>query len=499
MLNLPKLKTELSQRSLSYYARQAWEVVEPGKEYVHGWHIDAICEHLEAVTRGEIRNLIINIPPRHMKSLLVSVFWPTWVWTTSPNQRWLFASYADSLAIRDALKCRRIIQSDWYQSQWGNVFRLTSDQNQKARFENDKTGYRVASGVGGMSTGEGGDVIAVDDPIKAIDVSSEAMRKAVIEWWDQAMSTRLNDPKRSAKVIVMQRLHEQDLTGYLLDKMKANGEHYEHLSLPAEYEPTKYVTCLGWSDPRTEPNELLWPERFDAVSLGNLKRALGSYGSAGQLQQRPSPAEGGMLKRAWWRFWIPKGANVTPVTTRQADGSLFEHPQMELPDTFDELIQSWDMTFKDTKASDFVAGGVWARAGANKFMLDLDHRRMNITETIKAVKAMSEKWPQTYAKLVEDKANGPAVIGMLHGEITGLIAYDPKTGKEGRVNAVSPQIESGNVYLPHPLVRAWVDGMIDECAAFPNGAHDDRVDQMTQALLRWQSMGKSEIIENPYW
>jgi predicted phage terminase large subunit-like protein len=172
-----------------------------------------------------------------------------------------------------------------------------------------------------------------------------------------------------------------------------------------------------------------------------------------------------------------------------ADGSLFEHPQMELPDSLDELIQSWDMAFKDTKSSDFVAGGVWARAGADKFMLDLDHRRMDIAESIRAVRAMTEKWPETHAKIIEDKANGPAVIGMLHGEISGLIAYDPKTGKEGRVNAVSPLIESGNVYLPHPSLVGWVDGMIDECAAFPNGAHDDRVDQMTQALLRWQIDG----------
>jgi predicted phage terminase large subunit-like protein len=462
-------------------------VVEPGRGYIHGWHIDAICEHLEAVTRGEIRNLIVNMPPRHMKSLLVSVFWPTWVWTWWPQARWLFSSYADTLSTRDSLKCRRIIQSDWYQDQWGEVFYLASDQNQKTRFENDKMGYRVASGVGGVSTGEGGDFLAVDDPLKAIDASSEAARKSVIEWWDQAMSTRLNDPKRSAKVIVMQRLHEQDLTGYLLDKIKVGGEHYEHLCLPAEYEPTTRITVLGWKDPRTQPNELLWPDRFDAKSLGNLKRALGSYGTAGQLQQRPAPAEGGLLKRVWWRFWIPKDVNLPPHTTRQADGTWYEHPQIELPDTFDELLQSWDMTFKDTKGSDFVAGGVWAKRQANKFFLDLDCRRMDINETIRAVEAMTEKWPDTYAKLVEDKANGPAVIAMLRDKITGLIAVDPKTGKEGRVNATSPQIESGNVYLPHPALRGWVDGFIDECAAFPNGAHDDQVDQMTQALLRWQT------------
>jgi predicted phage terminase large subunit-like protein len=490
---IPSQHATIAERlPLSEFLRGAWQVVEPGKEYVHGWHIDAICEHLEAVTRGEIRNLIINIPPRHMKSLAVSVFWPTWVWTWWPESRWLFSSYADTLATRDSLKCRRIIQSQWYQSQWGDVFSFTSDQNQKTRFENSKMGYRVASGVGGMSTGEGGDFIVVDDPLKAIDASSAAMRESVIEWWDQSMSTRLNNPQRSGKVIVMQRLHENDLTGYLLEKMQADGEHYEHLSLPAEYEPTQHVTSIGWTDPRTQTNELLWPDRFSTESIGNLKRALGSYGSAGQLQQRPSPAEGGLLKRTWWRFWIPKGANVTPVTTRQADGTLFEHPQMELPESFDEVAQSWDMTFKDTKGSDFVAGGVWGKKDADKFMLDLSHGRMDITATIAAVQKLTHKWPDAHLKIIEDKANGPAVISMLRSKVPGLVAYDPKSNKEGRVNAVAPQIESGNVYLPHPALVGWVDAMIDECAAFPNGANDDRVDQMTQILIRWQVKMRKE-------
>jgi predicted phage terminase large subunit-like protein len=489
LLNLPKLKTELAQRSLSYFAKQAWHVVEPSTEYTHGWHIDAICEHLEAVSSGQIRNLIINIPPRHAKSLLISVFWPVWTWTIKPEIRWLFASYADSLAVRDSLKCRRIILSPWYQAQWGEVFQLTGDQNAKTRFENSKTGYRVATGVGGVSTGEGGDIVAVDDPIKSFDASSLAARESVIEWWDLAMSTRLNNPKTSAKVVVMQRLHENDLTGHLLEKMQADGEHYEHLCLPVEYEKTQRVTCLGWRDPRTEPNELLWPERFDRKAVDALKRALGSYGTAGQLQQHPSPAEGGLLKRMWWRFWIGKDTSPAPVTTRLADGTIYEHPQVTLPDTFDDMIQSWDMTFKDTKGSDFVAGGVWGQEGANCYMLDLTHKRMDITATIQAVKDLSVKWPETYAKIVEDKANGPAVIGMLQGQISGLIAYDPKAGKAGRVNAVSPQIESGNVYLPHPTIAPWVYEMIDECAAFPNGAHDDMVDQMTQALLRWQNHG----------
>lgn len=493
MLILPSLHEidkALAERSLVEYAKQAWQVVEPGTTYVHGWHIEAICEHLEAVTRGEILNLIINIPPRYMKSLLTSVFWPTWEWTFQPASRWLFMSYADQLAIRDSLKCRRIIQSGWYQRNWGHVFTLTGDQNQKTRFENNHTGFRVAAGVGGLGTGEGGNRIVVDDPIKAQDAHSETIRQSVITWWDETMSTRLNDPNKSARVIIMQRLHEEDLTGHILAKMEAGGVRYEHLCLPAEYEPNGRVTSIGWSDPRREAGELLWPERFDREAIGNLKKSLGSYAAAGQLQQRPSPAEGGMLKRVWWRFWIPKGANLPPVKTPLDNGNLFEHPQVELPETFDEQIQSWDMAFKDTKQSDFVAGQVWGRVGANRFLLDQKMERLDIVASIRAVETMTVKWPETHAKIVEDKANGPAIIAMLRDKIPGLIAFDPKSGKEARVSAVSPVIEAGNVYLPHPQIARWIDGLIDRAAAFPNAAHDDDIDAMTQALLRWQVRGK---------
>jgi predicted phage terminase large subunit-like protein len=235
-----------------------------------------------------------------------------------------------------------------------------------------------------------------------------------------------------------------------------------------------------------EVGEPLCPERYPLEKLGRLRKRIGSYFWNALFQQRPSAAEGGLLKRRWWRFWVPTGVSYPPVVTRLADGTLYEHPQVELPDDLEEMIQSWDMTFKDTKNSDFVAGQVWARKGANKYMLDQVLERMDITGTIKAVERMAAKWPQAHAKLVEDKANGPAVIGMLRGKIAGLIAVDPKSSKEARVAAIAPQVEAGNVYLPHPRLLSWVDGLISSCAAFPNAAHDDDVDALSQALLRWQ-------------
>lgn len=455
--SLADLDRELSRRSLVEFIRLGWHVVEPATPYIHGWHIDAIAEHLEAVSRGDIRNLVINMPPRHAKSLLVSVFWPVWEWTQHPERRWLYSSYAASLSIRDSLKCRRLIESPWFQERWGHVFQLTNDQNAKIRFDNDKTGYRIATSVGGAVTGEGGDRVIVDDPANVNDASSDLMRQRTIEWWDQAMSTRLNDPKTGVKVIVMQRVHQDDLSGHVL---KQGG--YEHLKLPAEYEGTKTVTCIGWEDPRTEPGQLLWPERFGEPELVALKRSMGAYAAAGQLQQRPAPLEGGLIKKAWWKFY-----HTLPA--------------------LDGQIQSWDMAFKDTKASDFVAGQVWGHVGADRYLIDRFKKRVDFVESVRAVETMSDKHPLTRTKLVEDKANGPAVISTLRHKISGLIPVTPEGGKVARVNAVAPSIESGNVYLPHPDIAPWVDEFIEECAQFPNGAHDDEVDAMSQALLHLEN------------
>ena len=275
----PSLETfeiEECRRSLSVYQRAAWHVVEPHVPYVHNWHIDAITDHLEAVTRGEIRNLLINIPPRHEKSLNVSVFWPTWVWTSQAYVQWLYSSYVQALSTRDSVKCRRLIQSPWYQERWGHVFQMTGDQNVKTRYENNENGYRIATSVGGVGTGDGGDVIVVDDPHNVLEGESDKKREEVLVWWDEVMSTRLNDPQTGAKVIVMQRVHERDLSGHVL----AQGG-YEHLMIRTEYVPTTYVSVTGFKDPRTEEDELLWPERFTKKVIDDMKVVLGDYAFSG--------------------------------------------------------------------------------------------------------------------------------------------------------------------------------------------------------------------------
>jgi predicted phage terminase large subunit-like protein len=437
-------------------------VVEPSTKLVWNWHIDAICTHLEAVSRGEIRRLIINIPPGHMKSLLVSVFWPAWNWLQRPDWRALFCSSGLDLVIRDTRRCRDIITSEWFLETFEPEWSLRLDQNAKQYFELDSTGQRKTASVGSKVTGFRGDTVVIDDPLDATDAHSKAKRKACLTWFKETISSRVNDPRSGVFVLIMQRLHEEDLSGYLLD----SHDGWCHLCLPTEYEPKRsQPTSIGWEDPREKKGDLLFPEFFTDDVLDELKTILGSRGYAGQHQQRPSAEKGDIFEREWWQRY------------------------QELPNRWDALIQSWDCTFKGTSDSDFVVGQVWGVRGSNFYLLDQIRAQLTFPATLKAIRSLSKKWPECNAILVEDKANGPAVIQTLKGEIPGLIAVNPQGGKEVRANAVSPLVEAGNVWLPE--YASWAGDYIEEHTVFPNGANDDQVDATTQALLRLRPFAKS--------
>lgn len=447
--------------------------------------------HLQAMIEGRIKDLIINIPPGHAKSLLACVFLPAWVWIKRPGYRFLFGSYKTDYATRDSVKCRDLISSDWYQERWRHVFALSSVVNAKERFENNKKGVRaICAACSG--TGDRGNLTCVDDPMSVDQASSDAERKRHNDWWTGTMTSRLNDLRHDHLLLIQQRLHEDDTTAVSL----AQGG-YVHLYLPQEFEVDRRCTTdIGWQDPRTEEGELLWPARIGPAEVAQLKLRLGSYMYAGQYQQRPSPAGGGIFKRHWWRYWQPKFMELPPVQVRTEDGIIQVKP-VNLPDEFDEQLQSWDMSFKNLKENDYVAGGVWGVRGANRYLLDQVRKRLNFPETVQAVVALSHKWPKTTRKLVEDKANGPAVIATLRNGIAGLIPVEPDGGKVARAQAASPLVEAGNVFIPHPAIAPWVDGFIDELAAFPNGANDDQVDQTTQALnATLHQMPKSKPIRN---
>lgn len=296
------------------------------------------------------------------------------------------------------------------------------------------------------------------------------------------------------------RWHEDDLAGWLLSKEagaedEPEGWHVVNMPAIAEDEQRQFPpSCTVYPDLRGL-GEALCPERYSADKLHKVQRRLGTYFWASLYQQRPAPAAGEIFKRQHWRYWQPRNMALPPVMVRSGDGEVVAIAPVELPEQFDQVVQSWDLTFKDTRAADPVAGLVAGRVGANKYLLDRRNGRMDIVATLRAIAAMSIKWPQASAKLVEDKANGPAVIRMLHSKIAGLIAVEPQGGKLSRAQAAQPEVESGNVYLPHPHIAAWVDEFINNCAAFPNAAHDDDVDAFTQLIAYWQMQGGIAVEE----
>lgn len=460
LLDTVRLDAELGRRSFREYVGMAWPHVESAP-FVPNWHIDAMAEHLQAVTAGQIQDLLINIPPGCSKSLMTCVFWPTWEWAREAKTRFLFASYDQHLSTRDSVKSRSLIDTSWYRARWPHV-RFKSDQNEKTYYETSAGGWRLSTSIGGHGTGEHPDRTVVDDPHNVRKAESDKDRETVIQWWDLTISLR-GMARNARRVVIMQRLHENDLSGYIL----AKEEGWTHICLPMRYEPKRMVaTPLRWSDPRTNDGELLTPQQFPEAKVQKMEKRLGAYGSAGQLQQRPSPAGGGKVKREWWRYY------------------------KDLPERFDEIVQSWDLTFDKKAKSHFVSGQVWGRIGARILLLDRDHRRMNAPDQVRAILNMSAKWPLATAKLIENKANGPAVIAMLNDKVQGIIPIPASESKEARVDAISPLIEAGNVYLPalsigeSVILEPWVEEFIEEWTQFPNGAFDDDVDAGSQALNR---------------
>lgn len=516
---------ETLEESLTDFVRSGWRYMDPAP-YVGGWHIDAICEHLQAVTDGQIRRLLINVPPRTSKSTLCSVAWPAWTWaqpeatsTAGPQIQFLFASYAQSLSLRDSVKSRRLIESPWYQERWGHRFNLTGDQNTKIRFENSLGGYRLATSVGGSLTGEGGSIILVDDPHNAVEMESELEREAVIGWWDESLSTRLNDPKTGAYVIIMQRLHEEDLSGHVLSRDIGD---WTHLCLPMRYEPQRHcVTVLDWEDPRKEDGDLLCPDRFGEAEVALLEATLGPFGASGQLQQRPEPRGGGIFKRDWWNPWDTELALayglVDQATVEEQGDSALKFPEWTY------RIASLDTAYGLKEENDWSALTVWQawqdKLGNPRLMLvyawrgRLPLHETSLSDAEKDANVVREGLVEKvafYCKrykvdrlLIEAKANGVDVareIRRLHQDETwGITLVDPKgVDKVARAYSVQHLFSEGLVYAPASVdgtFRAWAEMVISECASFPKASHDDLVDTITMALRHLRQTGFAPLAE----
>lgn len=475
------IRTEARQLSedLAAFIPEAWKIVEPGRAFLGNWHIDAITEHLEAVSAGQIKRLLINVPFRTMKSTLVSVIWPAWVWTRSPSHQWLCTSYAEKLALRDNLKMRRLVQSRWYRERWGNVFSLAGDQNAKQRFENDKAGHRIGAGMSSVM-GDGGDTIIVDDPHDREGSDSELQRETTLTNFDEALVPRLNDPASSAIVVIMQRLNMGDLSGHVL---KQPG--WDHLCIPMEYEPAHPFpsrTRLGWRDPRSKPGELMWPKRFPRETVESLKASLGAAAS-GQLQQRPSPEGGAILVRDWWRVWT----------------------QERLP-RIEKVLLSFDTAHKERQENDYSAMTAWGlflpddRKEDEEYhaiLLRAWQKRLKFPALVDLAKSEANDDEDRYGGppefcVIEDKAAGISLLQTF--EDAGIPAFPYNPGRESKVaraNIQSLMLRSGRIWC---MGRRQTDGtrsatqltptaemVVSQCELFPNDEHDDLVDTCVQA------------------
>lgn len=456
-------------------------MIEPGQPYTHGWHIDVMCAHLEEVTDGNIRRLLINVPPGTMKSLLVNVFWPAWEWgpRNLPHLRYLATSHNMGNSARDNLKMRRLITSDWYKARWPEV-KLTRDQNEKINFETTATGFRIAAAAGGI-TGKRGDRVLVDDPHSVDSANSDALRSATVEWFLEAIPSRLNNPDASAIIVVMQRLHEDDVSGAILDRPELG---YVHLMLPMRYESDRScVTPLGNVDPRVHEGELLFPKRYPEYSVRELEVSLASAAS-GQLQQRPSPKGGGILKREWWLLWDD---NIARQCGLQSAAS---YP----PFLFRIAVVDSAFTEKtENDPSACTVWGVWVDPRTRRHRLMLIYawaRHLDFAGLRRDVADTCRKF-RVDRLVVEGKASGLS----LAQEIRRMYADEPWSvhvvnpgalDKVARAHRASPTLENGVVFAPN---RGWADRVIDECAKFPRGKHDDLVDTVTMGINFLRDVG----------
>ena len=472
-------KSQVLNLTLKEFVEQAWRLLEPVSTLVWSWHLDLICEYLTLIRDGNFKTIcpdcegiIFNVPPRTMKSLLISVFFPVWVWTTDPSRRFMFVSYSEKLSTQHSIFRRSVIESPWYQKEWGSVFTLSRDQNVKSHYGNSERGAMFSTGMQATATGMGGDILIFDDPLNPEQAISQVEREAVNLRFDTTFRSRINDPATGVKIIIMQRLHELDLTGHVLAR---ESSRWKHVSLPAVAEKDQQ-----WKFPESKEvvnqkaGQLLWPARLPQSFLDSQRIGMGSWAFNGQYLQTPAPLDGGIIKRQWVRFY------------------------RQLPEKFEFMVQSWDCTFSGGQENDFVAGQVWARSGGKYFMLPYrTYDRLDFGPTMAAIKACHAKFPQAHAVLIEDKANGPAIISELQKEIAGVVAVNPEGGKLARAQATAPLWESGSIELPDPQVFGctWIEDYLHNICTFPKAAHDDDVDATSQALIYMRNRLGGGIVE----
>lgn len=464
-VTLPMVERCLARNSLLEFTKYTHP------DYEANWHHEVLCQALDEWAFGDLDRLMVFMPPRHGKSELVSRRLPAYIFGREPGAKIITATYGADLAQMMNRDVQKIIDTPEYVELFhdtrlaGMGIKTENTVRNASVFEIvDHGGIYISAGVGGAITGMGFDYGIIDDPYKnRADANSSLIRRRIWDWFVSTFYTRQQGKRKI--LLTMTRWHEDDLAGELLERasLDTDADQWRVISFPAIAERAEINRCEG---------QALWPNRYDVEQLKKTKAVVGTYEWNALYQQHPSPLEGGIINRRWWQFY------------------------RTLPPRFDVMIQSWDMAFKGGGGSDYVVGQVWGRIGADKYLVDQVRGRYDFVQTLQVVKALSAKWPQANAKMVEDTANGPAIISSLKREISGLIPVVPLGSKESRLSAVAPEIEAGNVFLPESA--PWIKDFMEEVHSFPNGLHDDQVDAMSQALMRFakstlRSMNKQAI------
>ena len=502
-------KEQACAGGLRAFVRYFWTILEPETKLVEGWLWEALCDHLEAVTFGKLTRLLINVPPGSMKSLMVNVFWPAWEWgpMAMSHLRYVNFSYSSGLTERDNTRFRKLVQSERYKELWGDKFKL--EKEGEIKITNDKTGWKLASSVGGIGTGERGDRVCIDDPHDVNKAESDTVRASTLRWFREVISDRLNDLQASSIIVIMQRVHQLDISGFVLESGWASYNHltpYCHLMVPMEFEAGREpFNTLGWIDPRTEDGDLAWPERFSPEAVTNIEREKGSWAYNGQYQQRPAPRGGGIIKREHWR----------PYTAEECGKFGVPWPKFPL---MSYTVLSLDTAQTEKKVNDPSAGvvlGVCSDIWENRRLVLMWAwaERLELYELVKKIEETCKKF-RVNRVLIEDKASGHPVAQELRRRarhVSDSLSHNPKTqdradfgvqlmtpegDKVARMYAVQNMFECGLIYAPAEatgngdhLFKDWADKVITECAEMPKGAHDDLADAMSQGLIHLRTLG----------
>jgi predicted phage terminase large subunit-like protein len=441
------------------FVQKVFGTVVPGAAFSRNWSIRAVTHALARVVRGETTRLIINIPPRNLKSICASVSLPAFLLGHDPTKKIIAVSYSDDLAAKFSNDCRAVMQSDWYTRAFPHT-RIDRAKNTETEFRTTERGYRLATSVGGTLTGRGGDVIIIDDPIKPQDAQSKSVRDRTVQWYENTLLSRLDDKVHGAIVLVMQRLHLDDLAGHLLEK---GG--FEHLCLPAIAETREAIEFDNGRTHVREVGDVLDPVREPLSALTKQREGMTPLTFSAQYQQRPIPLEGNIIKREWLRYF---------------SGKLPHKPG-------DRYVTSWDTAMKATELADYSVGTVWqvGRDGRQKNLVDLVRGRFEYPELVAAAVALWRKWKVDGANnylIIEDKGSGSSLIQSLKDQ--KIYASYHKIKVQGdklmRLTAQAAQFHAGCVHLPKDA--PWLDELIAELLGFPGVRHDDQVDSVSQAL-----------------